>query len=384
MISTRDSFRFTTRRALLAATVAGFGAACGRHKGTGFPGYALIAAAGERAVAVVDLTRFRHVKDIGLGAEPKAVIAGPVGSVFAMTPRNGSIHQITPDLELKASSRWTETLVGASLSLDGRQLTAISADARELLVANVQSLRVKSRYRLGAEPKYLTMGAPDYAAISTGSDGIIELIHLGSGQRWRRQMACEMGKLVFRADGQLLLAANLRDRSLTALSVPALEIVAELPLAMRPDNLCFGADGGQLFISGDGMDGIAIVFPYRILQVDQTVLAGRDPGVMAASDAPAYLFVASASGSDVCIMDIENRRVVGLVDVAQQPGFIAITPDNQYALVLNEKSGDMAVIHISAIHQNFLAHRYKTGAALFTMLPVGDRPVHAIVVPRAV
>ena len=130
------------------------------------------------------------------------------------------------------------------------------------------------------------------------------------------------------------------------------------------------------------MDGIAIVFPYRILQVDQTVLAGRDPGVMAVSESPAYLFVASASGSDICIMNIENRRVIALVDVAQQPGFITLTPDNQYALVLNEASGDMAVIHASAIRQSFLDSAHKTGAALFTMLPVGDRPVHAIVVPR--
>ncbi len=57
-----------------------------------------------------------------------------------------------------------------------------------------------------------------------------------------------------------------------------------------------------------------------------------------------------------------------------EPGFIAITPDNQYALVLNRRSGDMAVIRIAAI----TAKRTKS-APLFTMIPVGSKPVGAAV-----
>ena len=202
-----------------------------------------------------------------------------------------------------------------------------------------------------------------------------------SGRRWHYQFPGPIGSLRFRADGELLLVANLHTRSLTALSVPDLRLVTELPLAMQPENLCFSADGGQLFVSGEGMDGVAIIFPYRVLQVDQTVLAGRDPGVMAVSENPAYLFVGSASGSDVCILNIDTRKMVGIVDVAQKPGFITVTPDSQYALVLNQRSGDMAVIHISAFRLNPEASRTKSGAGLFTMIPVGADPVHAAVMP---
>ena len=153
---------------------------------------------------------------------------------------------------------------------------------------------------------------------------------------------------------------------------------------MEPKNLCFNADAGQLFVSGEGMDGVAIVFPYRVLQVEQTVLAGRDPGVMAVSGNPAYLFVGSASGSDVCILNIDTRKVVGIVDVAQRPEFITVTPDNQYALVLDRTSGNMAIIHIAAFRLSPGASRTKSGAALFTILPVGSDPVHAAVIPRLV
>jgi DNA-binding beta-propeller fold protein YncE len=168
---------------------------------------------------------------------------------------------------------------------------------------------------------------------------------------------------------------------MVVLDVPSLQVIAELPLAMRPDNLCFyGA--GQLFVSGAGMDGVAIVFPYGTLEVEQTVLAGRDPGVMACSEIPGYLFVGSASGSNVCILNVDDRKMIGLVDVGGKPAYIGITPGDQYALVLDADSGDMAVIYIPYIH--VVANRRETGAALFTMISVGNKPVHAAVVPRLV
>jgi DNA-binding beta-propeller fold protein YncE len=130
------------------------------------------------------------------------------------------------------------------------------------------------------------------------------------------------------------------------------------------------------------MDGVAVVFPYNTMEVEQTVLAGRDPGVMACSEA--YLFVASASGSDVCILNVDSRKLIGIVDIGGCPRFIAITPDNQYALFLNPTSGDMAVIHISAIRVSRAISPLilKNGAALFAVLGVGSSPVHAAIVPR--
>jgi DNA-binding beta-propeller fold protein YncE len=149
---------------------------------------------------------------------------------------------------------------------------------------------------------------------------------------------------------------------------------------MEPDHLCFTFDQGQLFVTGQGMDGVAIIFPYNTMEVEQTILAGRHPGVMAASGpAPAYLFVASANGSDVTILNVDTRKLIGVVDVGGQTEFIAITPDNRFALVLDQSSGSMAVIHIPTIRTT----RAKNGASLFTLVDVGAKPVHAAIVPRA-
>jgi DNA-binding beta-propeller fold protein YncE len=180
-----------------------------------------------------------------------------------------------------------------------------------------------------------------------------------------------------------LLASGAGVPVLTALTVPNLEVMVELPLGMQPQNLCFTPDGGQLFISGRGMDAVAIVFPYNTIEVDETILAGRDPGVMACTPKPrSYLFVGSSSGSDVCILEVATRNMVGVVDVEAVPAYIAVTPDNQYALILDEAAGSMAVIRIPSIRRTFLNMAHRSGASLFTMLPVGGKPVHAAIVPR--
>lgn len=373
-----------TRRQWFVSGIFPLVSACRRRKSVGYSGYALIATSGEKSVAVLDLMRFRLEKSIPLPAEPTAIVSSPSsGRAYVLTPSTGSIHALDGDLQVAGSIRLADSLSEIRLTPDGKRIVAISS-AEELIDTHAHSLRVNRRYKLGAEPRHLDLGSGDYVAISTGKHGLVELLQLTSGQRWSCRLPGPIGALRFRADGKLLLVANLGERSLVALSVPKLEIIAELPLAMTPNNLCFGGGGGQLFVSGEGMDGVAIVFPYQMLEVEQTVLAGRDPGIMACSENPDYLFVGSASGTDVCVLNIYNRRMIGIVEVTQKPTFITITPDSQYALILDEQSGNMAVIHITAIRTTGTAGRYKSGASLFTMLPVGVRPVQAVVVPSAV
>ena len=85
--------------------------------------------------------------------------------------------------------------------------------------------------------------------------------------------------------------------------------------------------------------------------------------------------------NSVTVLDYDNtgRKLVAVVSVGQEPGTIVITPDQQYALVLNEKSGDLAVIRIYSLTNQNPSNRYKS-TPLFTMIPVGERPVSAAVV----
>ncbi len=359
--------------------------ACGRKAGSGFRGYALIATAGEKSITVADLAEFRIAKQVPVGASPRAIVAGTSASTYVLTPDNGTIHMLDAHFNRVNSRRIAGQLSGLRSMPGGKRLVAIAGPGRELIETDANSLDVTRKWKLSAEPVTLDVSDRGAVAISTGEHGSVELIDGRTGQQNRREMPGLLGEVRFRADGKLLLVANCRDQLLTALSLPGLETIVDLPVAMQPQNLCFNSDGGQLFVTGPGMDGIAIAFPYLPLEVEQTVLAGRDPGAMTCSSSPGYLFVASASGSDVCILDINTRKVIGIVEVGQRPSFLTVTPDDQYALVLNENSGDMGVIRISSIAANTgdpAKKRAKAGASLFTMLPVGDRPVQAVVVPK--
>jgi DNA-binding beta-propeller fold protein YncE len=368
-----------TRRDCLTLGTALFSAACTPAKRTGYLGYALIATSGENSLAVVDLATFRLLKTVPLGAAPSAVIPATFSNQnYVLTPSNDNVHILDRNLSLTSSHRLGEGIAEIRLFPDRSALIVAACPSREIIQADPVSLRVVRRIKLDAEPSSLDVSANGFVAASTGPHGTVELLHPVSGLHKKIQIGGPVGDVRFRGDNQILLAARTDERSILAIDVATQQFVAELPLAMEPDHLCFNADQGQLFVTGKGMDGVAIVFPYKTMEVEQTVLAARNPGVMAASDAPEYLFIASANGSDVSILNIFTRKLIGVVDVGGQSEFIAITPDNRFALVLNKTSGTMAVIHIPTIR----ATREKKGVSLFALVDVGAKPVHVAVVAR--
>ena len=368
-----------TRRDCLTLGTALFSAACAPTKRTGYFGYALIATSGENALAVVDLATFRLMKAIPLGAPPTAVIpAASAGRNYVLTPSIDSVHILDRNLSLTSTHRLCEGITEIRLFPDGSALFACARRSREVIQADPVSLRIIRRTKLDAEPAFLDVSSNGFVAVSTGQHGTIELLQPASGLHKKIVLGGAVGNVRFRGDGQMLLAARPDERTILAIDVASQQFVAELPLAMEPEHLCFNADQGQLFVSGQGMDGVAIVFPYKTMEVEQTVLAARNPGFMATSDAPAYLFIASANGSNISILNIETRKLIGVVDVGGQSEFIAITPDNRFALALNKTAGTMAVIHIPTIR----ATREKKGVSLFSLVDVGAKPVHVAVVAR--
>ena len=179
-------------------------------------------------------------------------------------------------------------------------------------------------------------------------------------------------------DGLLLMAAFPADRSLVFYDVATGKTVVRLPLPLEPRRFCVSPDGGQLFVTGDGMDAVVIAFPYST-EIDQTVLAGHAPGAMAVTETPnSYLLVANPDSNSITALDMYTRRLVAVVQVGQAPGEIVLTPDHQYAITVDEQSGDLAVIRLQTFSEEWV-HHYRS-ASLFTMVQVGDRPAGAVVV----
>jgi YVTN family beta-propeller protein len=365
-----------TRRSLLLAPAVL--AACGRRKGAGFNGYAFVANEEGKAVAAVDLIAFAVARHIRLDASPTAIAADPFRpAVYALTPETGSVHEIgAGTLAVRRSLQAARTAVAMRTSADGRSLWLIASQPRQLLRISLESFRIESRIALPAEPIDFDLSQNgELAAVSFGAGGAVGMVELKRGTCSWIGLGKKLSLVRFRSDGRQVLVGNSEERALSILDVPGGRVVVNLPLSVRPDFFCFGASQGQLFITGEGMDAVVIVYPY-LTEVAETILAGKSPGAMAeaAGEEADFLLVSNPRSNEVSIIDIDTHRVVAVVAVGQEPGYIAVTPDRQYALVLNRVSGDMAVIRIAAI-----AARLNKSAPLFTIIPVGSKPVGAVV-----
>jgi len=363
--------------------------ACGRRKATGFPGYCFVANRGSRSVAAVDLNRFRVLTQIPLESAPSAIIARPDAvrpRAFALAPAAGAVYEIdAASLSVRRRVRIGSQVVALRFSAAGDALWALCRDPSALVEIALDGLRPARRIPLPAPPDGFEVSIDGRAAVASLQARCISIASLPRGVVERTiATGAEPSVLRFQPDGRQLIAGSAPQRSLTIFDVPTGKTIVRLPLPIAPRHFCFdvvdGAEGGQLFVTGEGMDAVVIAFPYTT-EIDQTVLAGHAPGPMAVTDtSPSYLLVSNPASSSVTVLDVDSRRLVAVVQVGQGPGQIVITPDRpqQYALVLDEKSGDMAVIRLATFAEPWVRRNWP--ASLFTLVPVGEEPVAAAVV----
>ena len=363
---------------------------CGRHeRATGFSGYAFIANQEGGAIAVVDLEVFAVARHIRVDGAPTAVLSNPhTARVYALTPDNGSVHEIrTDNLTFARKMQVAGTALEMRLAPAGDALYVLCQRPRQLVRLTLNPMQVSWKLPLHDDPADFDI-SPDGSTGAISSSAGCSITFVDIQKRFSFppiRTTGEIGLVRFqplhdaaraRSDSRQLIAANVSQRMLSIFDVPRRRLIVNLPLAVRPDHLCFNADGGQVFVTGEGMDAVVVVYPYYTPQIGQTVLAGHNPGAMAASASPGYLFVANPKSAGVSILDIETSKVLAVTPVGTEPSSITITPDDQYALVLNQASGDMAVIRIKSVTT---AAHWKKGP-LFMLIPVGSKPVSAAVV----
>jgi YVTN family beta-propeller protein len=377
-----------SRRALLAATAASV--ACKQPKAPRFAGLCFIANRDGRTIGVVDLSRFRMKRQIALDAAPAQMLAHPKQPLaYALAPDNGTVYEIDAGtLAIPRRARAGNRAAGMRISRDGRALWVLYEDPASLVEIPFDTLRPARRIRLAAIPSDFDLSREtDDAAIVSRRARTITITSLARrADANTRTIACTVEPSIarFRKDGRQLISGSETDRSLTIYDVASGSAVVRLPISVAPRNFCFTDDGGQLYITGDGMDAVVTVYPFRT-EVAETRLAGRAPGGMAITEtSPAsYLMLTNPEDDGVTVFDVDTGQFKAAVSVGKGPCAIVITPDKQYALVLNERSGDMAVIWLKTLagaqEGGVRVKRYRN-APLFTMVPVGQGPVSAAVV----
>ena len=399
---TRRTFARAGLGASLGGGLAALTSCSGRESASGFPGYAFVANQAGGAIAAVDLGVFAVARHIRVDGAPTAVLANPRNlRVYALTPDNGCVHEIgAGNLTFARKLRVAASALQMRLSPARDALYVLCAQPKQLVRVVLRehgpaagpALRVAWSVSLPDDPADFDISPDGRTAAVSSAAGSLTFLDLTAPRLFPPVRADgELGLVRFqpyhgdaaraRSDSEQLIAANVSRSMLSVFHVPSRRLMVNLPLAVRPDHLCFNSDGGQVFVTGQGMDAVVVVYPYYTPQIGQTVLAGHSPGAMAASQSPGYLFVANPKSADVSILDIETSKVLMVTPVGSEPGYIAITPDDRYALILNQASGDMAVIRIPNVTSAAREERRWKKGPLFTLIPVGSKPVSAAVMP---
>ena len=374
-----------TRRVWLLASAAAL--SCGRKRATGFPGYCFVSDQANRSLVAVDLQRFSIAKRIQLDAPPAALaVFGDTSHprVYALAPESGVVYEIDA-AGLAVAGRSSAGAQAVGMRLDPSEtLWVLYREPAVLASSPLDNFRLTRRVSLPAQPDFFDLSEDGRAAVASRQSRTVSIVSLTSGKVERTiATGVEPTLVQFRQDGRHLLVGSAPERCLAIFDVATGKTVVRLPLPIAPRHFAVTSNGGQFFISGDGSDVVVIVFPFST-EIDQSILAGRKPGTMALTDAfksPTYLLVANPESAGVTILDMDMRRLVATARVGEGPTDILITPDNQYALVLGQVSADLAVIRLATLAEDQV-HRFKT-APLFTLLPLGGKPVAAAVVQTA-
>lgn len=357
---------------MAAGTLAGL--SCAREKGIGFEGHAFVANEEGGAIAAVNLTAFAVTRHIRIDGNPTKVVSHPkLPSVWALA--SGFLHEIDADrLEFRRKVNLGGAAIDVQLSPDGVHLWVLKPNRLVKYIA--ESLTPDGAWQLPGEATSFVLARREPWVAVVLKEAPAVLLPAGApGQLQPLPLPYQADLAQFRSDGKQLLLAGGTARQASFVTIPEGRIVAHVPLAIEPRRIASKTDGGEMYLTGDGLDAVVVLYPY-LAEVGETVLAGHNPAAMAAVSTPdvAYLFVANPEAGNVTILDITTHKMVGVVSVGKDPSFLTITPDGQYALVLNRASGDMGVIRVKAVVRN----RGKS-APLFTMIPVGSRPVAAAI-----
>jgi YVTN family beta-propeller protein len=265
--------------------------------------------------------------------------------------------------------------VAARLLPDSSAAIVLTDEPGALIRVDLAHRRVTARLTLPGSPGDLDLNGLLAAITLPAKNAVLRVDVPALKLAGATDVGVSCGAVRFRRDGKTILAAAAAAREIVTVDALSGKFLTRLPLPVSPSRFCFNADGGQMFVTGTGEDALAIVSPFQN-EVAETILAGRTPYGMAVSERRNLLFVTNPGSGDLTILDIETRGLSASVHVGETPGDVLLTPDGEYALVLDQHSGNVSVVRITSV----LGRKVKTNP-LFTVFPTAADARSALIIP---
>src|SRR6266446_5026165 len=267
------------------------------------------------SVAVVDLVRLRAVARVNVGPGLSGMREHPTrAEVWGVSSQGGYVWVLNARVNQVVARVPSEAMPYAlDFSPDGARVYTAASGSDAVVAIDCQTHAIVARGRTGHEP------------------------------------------VVARAtpDGKSVLVVNRRDATLGIHDAATLVQRGSVPVVAQPEDVAVLSDSSVAFVLSRTEPRLSVVDLRRGVLLTNLQLAGKPSEMLAGRVAP---------------VDMSNRRVGRPISAGQAPGimrFDSNDPDVKPSLLLvvNEGSGDLAVIGLRAGSESLL-----------TMIPVGPRP----------
>jgi hypothetical protein len=183
-VFTRRTFAISTLGAGITGSLGALTGCRGHNRATGFSGYAFIANQEGGAIAAVDLGVFAVARHIRVDGSPTAVLANArLMRVYALTPENGSIHEIRAgNLTFSRKLRIASTALEMRLSPAGDALYVLCRKPRQLVRIAPDTLQVAWTLALPDDPADFDV-SPDGNTVAVSSSSGCSLTFVDVAER---------------------------------------------------------------------------------------------------------------------------------------------------------------------------------------------------------
>jgi YVTN family beta-propeller protein len=327
------------------------------------------------SLTVVDLVKLKAIARIPIGPGLSGLREHPTRpELFGVSTAGGYIWILDPRANHFTGQVTARIPVGPlpyalDFSPDGRRLFTTTSGNNTLLAIDVASHAILGRAATGAEP-VLAHVTPDGKSVLVvnrrdATLGIHDAATLAA--RGRVSVVPQPENVVALPDSSLAFVLSRSERRISVVDLRRGVLVTNLELAGKPTEMLLKADGGELYVISPEAHGLQAI-NTETHEVGDYMVLGSAPtrGVLSDKDV-SLLYVSDTAAGRVTPVDIYNRRIIRdpgksfPVQAGDSPAALRFDPEENLLLVVNQGSGDLAVIRVRT---NFL----------LTMIPVGDHP----------
>ncbi len=149
-------------------------------------------------------------------------------------------------------------------------------------------------------------------------------------------------------DGVLAFVPNKDENTVSVIDLLNKETAASVPVGTGPTGGALLNDETTYVVACGGSDELVWINTASFEEVGRTAGVGPGPFSVAATPDGRFLIVNNSGGSTLSIVSVATRKLVGEVQVGEQPIVVRMHPNGHQAWVSNELSGTLSILELPA------------------------------------